>query len=438
MMLAARPQLIGDLGFRLTVSATAGIFVLSPMLQKRWTRLPVWLGRSLSVTVGAQLGTLPWATPLFHLFTPLSPIWNLIAIPWTALALGIAAVWSFIALASPGLAAKLTLMVSFAGLPYAGVSNLPPSVTRPIIVDWGFSEALVVTMALLGLLAGRKLSFLAGALVLVLLANRGPASVDSADLVLLDVGQGESILMRDGQAAVLIDGGGWRRADIGSRVLLPVLSSLGVRRLDALILSHPDLDHCGGLVQIASFLPVKEVWSAPGWRPKGCVSELYGLPGVRIRSLWAGEERRVGRWVLRVLNPQPGVRRGVNDRSLVLLATLEGRSFLLTGDIEAAAERRLLRAYPEALRDVDVLKVAHHGSRTSSIDEWLAHTQPNLALVSAGKENRYGHPSLKVMKRLEDRGALSLRTDRQGLVRLEMGQTGELKIRLPGSPKPSR
>ena len=213
---------------------------------------------------------------------------------------------------------------------------------------------------------------------------------------------------------------------------------MGVRRLEAVILSHPDLDHCGGLAQITAFFPVDEVWSAPGWSPRGCIPELYCLPGVRIRALWAGEEMRVGRWALRVLNPEPGARRGVNDRSLVLLATFEEHSFLLTGDIEESTERRLLRTYPEALRDVDVLKVAHHGSRTSSIEEWLDHTQPSLALVSAGIDNLYGHPSLEVMKRLEERRVLTLRTDQQGLVRLEIGETGALRISLPGSPKPAR
>jgi len=438
MMLVARPQLIGDLGFRLTVSATAGILVLSPVLGKSWTRLPGWLSRSLSVTVGAQLGTLPWAIPEFHLFTPLSPVWNLFAIPWTALALGISMVWSFVAIGSPGLAAKLTFLVDLAAIPFAGVADLSAFVTRPIIVDWGYSSAFLMTLVLVGLLAGRKLRLPAIALLGVVLASGGQSAVDSPELVLTDVGQGESILLRDGQAAVLLDGGGWRRADIGTRVLLPVLSSLGVRRLNALILSHPDLDHCAGLVQIASFLPVDEVWSAPGWSPKGCVADLYGLPRVRIRSLWAGEEMRVGRWELRVLNPPPGMRRGVNDRSLVLLARIENRSLLLTGDIEESTEHRLLRAYPEALRDVDVLKVAHHGSRTSSTAEWLDHTHPSLALISAGIDNRYGHPSLEVIQRLADRGALTLRTDQQGLVRLAIGQTGALKISLPGMPRSSR
>jgi len=434
-MMVVDPRLIDDLGFRLTVSATAGILVLSPILERRWTWLPGWLSRPMSVSVGAQLGTLPWAIPEFHLLTPLSPIWNLVAVPWTALALGVGAIWSCIAITSKSLAAVAAPWVNAVALPFAGVASLPPSVTRPIIVDWSHLEASVVTLLFFGALAGRRLWPLAAGLVLLLLGSNGSSRDESAELVLLDVGQGESILLRHGEAAVLLDGGGWRRGDIGSRILLPALAGLGVTQLNALVLSHPDLDHCGGLVQAASFFPIDEVWSSPGWGPVGCVADLHTLPGVAIRPLWEGQERRVGGWHLQVLNPQPGVRRGVNDRSLVLLATFNDRRFLLTGDIEAAAERRLLKAHPEALRDVDVLKIAHHGSRTSSTAEWLDHIQPSLALVSAGVDNRYGHPSPLVMKRLAVRGIPSLRTDLQGLVRVRVERAGVLQIRLPGSPK---
>lgn len=435
-MLATDPRLVGDVGFRLTVSATAGIMVLSPILVGRWTRLPAWLGRALSITVGAQLATLPWALPTFHLLTPLSPIWNLAAVPWTGVALGTGVLWSLVAVASPALAAQMGLLVDIVAAPFRAVASLPPAVTRPIVVDWGFLQSLSLAVVAFGTLAGRSAIRIVGIVIaLVLLVHQSVPLAGPAELALLDVGQGESILLRDGRSAALLDGGGWRRADIGSRVLLPVLASLGVGKLDALILSHPDLDHCGGLVQIASFLPVGEVWSSPGWSAGGCVSELYGLPGVKIRTAWAGEELQVGGWKVRVLNPPPGSRRGVNDRSLVLLATFGDRDFLLTGDIETVAERRLVRAYPEALQSVDILKVAHHGSRTSSSSDFLDHVQPSLALVSAGVGNRYEHPAPEVMERFRTRGVLALRTDEHGLVRLEIARSGALRIRLPGMPR---
>jgi competence protein ComEC len=437
IMVVADPRLIWDLGFRLTVSATTGILVLSPWLEKRWSLAPLSLSRPLSVTAGAQLATLPWALPSFHLFTPLAPVWNLVAIPWTAVALGTGVVWSFIAVTDPVLAGRLGILVNLVALPFTGVAALPPKVTRPLIVDWGVWQVWILGALLFALLAARRPLQLVSALLIVLMIfPKGQREPSSVELILLDVGQGESIVLRDGPTTALLDGGGWRRGDIGSRILLPVLANLGVRRLDALVLSHPDQDHCRGLVQIASLIPAREVWSSPGWNPMGCVARLHGLPGVGIRSLWAGTSLAVGRWSLQVLNPRPGVRRGVNDRSLVVLASFGGRRVLLTGDIEAAAERELLKRYPDVLADVDILKVAHHGSRTSSTPAWLDHTRPSLALLSAGLENRYGHPAPEVVQQLEERGIRTLRTDEHGLVRIAIDRAGHLRIRLPGSPRP--
>jgi competence protein ComEC len=435
-MLAAEPALITDLGFRLTFSATAGILVLSPRLEGRWRRLPTWLKGPLSVTVGAQLGTVPWAVPAFHLLTPLSPLWNLLALPWTGVALGWGVLWACLAIASPGAATCALPLADLLALPFVGVASLPPTVTRPWIVDWNFLETTFASVLLFGVLT-RRLRWLALAGLVALTAGAGgQLPNDAAEMIVFDVGQGESILLRDSSHGVLVDGGGWRRADIGSRVLLPALASQGVHALDALVVSHPDLDHCGGLVQIASFFPVREVWSAPGWKAEGCVADLITLPGVEIHPLWAGESRTVGLWNLQVLNPSPGARGGQNDHSLVLLGTAGGRRFLLTGDIEASAEARLLQAYPEELGDVDVLKLAHHGSRTSSTVEWLDRTDPSLAVVSAGLDNRYGHPSPTVVGRLAERRIRLLRSDLQGLIRLRVQPPGVLRINLPGSPKP--
>ena len=184
------------------------------------------------------------------------------------------------------------------------------------------------------------------------------------ELAMLDVGQGDSILLRDGARAVLVDGGGWEHGDLGGRVLLPALLAEGVRSLDAVVMTHPDQDHCGGLVDIAAYLPVREVWMGAGWEPKGCAGTLQTLPGARTRLLAQGDEARVGRWSLRVLHPAADERRGTNERSLVIRAEAFGRSALLTGDIESWAEFRLLHCC-EADVYTDLLKVAHHGSKTS-------------------------------------------------------------------------
>jgi competence protein ComEC len=271
--------------------------------------------------------------------------------------------------------------------------------------------------------------------------GRRPAGIE---LTMLDVGQGDAILLRDGPTAILVDGGGWRRGDLGGRVLVPALLGEGVGRLAAVVVTHADRDHCRGLVDVASYLPIGEVWVADGFQTEPCVDELAaaalaGRPwALRLLGSGAGPgsppapgvaaEMAVGRWRLRVLHPQgagppsrrlAAARRG-NDHSLVLAAEALGRRALLTGDVEAAAERALLRRWTgeqERLR-AEVLKVAHHGSKSSSGEGFLDAVAPRLGLVPVGADNPYHHPSPAIVARFARRGVPLLRSDRHGFVRL--------------------
>ena len=259
-------------------------------------------------------------------------------------------------------------------------------------------------------------------------SGRGP------ELAMIDVGQGDSILLRDGGRAILVDGGGWLNGDLGGRVLLPALLAEGVHRLDALVMTHPDRDHCAGLVDIAAYLPVDEVWTAPGWDLSGCAGRLLALPGVRTRFLAKGQRRTLGHWRLTVLHPEADDRHEVNERSLVLLAEVRGRRVLLTGDIESWAEHHLADCCARFLR-TDILKVAHHGSRTSSTATFLDAASPRLALISAGVDNLYHHPAPDVVERLEEHGARILRTDLGGEILVRFQEDGRLRIETPGAPR---
>jgi competence protein ComEC len=206
--------------------------------------------------------------------------------------------------------------------------------------------------------------------------------------------------------------------------------------LDAVVLSHPDLDHCRGLADLLSYLPVAEVWTAPGWRSSSCAHELLTAPATRLRLLWAGERMRAGRWRLLALHPDPGGRGRRNDRSLVLAAKAPGLRVLLTGDIGATNERRLLQRWPRSILHADLLKVAHHGSRSSTSARFLSAVRPRLALISCGRGNRYGHPAGEVTARLEGTGARILRTDRSGEIVLRAADNGSWRVTMPGLPHP--
>jgi competence protein ComEC len=434
LLVLERPDVVLSVSFQLTVAATAGLLIAAPPLAKRWHGLPRWLGGPLSASVGAQLATIPWTLPRFHLLSPLSPLFNLIAVPWTGVALGGSLLWTLVALVSPGAAGHLLPLLDLLAAPFSWPARTGPAAWLPVPIDLSWVSAWLLALLLgLVLFAGRRLA-LAGAVGLAVLLLCSLPRTRGVELAMLDVGQGDAILLRDGSRAVLVDGGGWKNGDLGGRVLLPALLSEGVRRLDAVVMTHPDHDHCGGLVDIAAYLSIDEVWMGPGWGDGGCAGRLASLPGTRVRHLWAGKEASLGRWRLRVLHPDPDEDRGTNERSLVIRAEALGRSVLLTGDVESWAEMRLLSCCEKEVR-VDFLKVAHHGSYTSSTGSFLDAVHPRLALISAGVDNLYHHPAPAVLERLAERSIPVLRTDQAGLILLRFEEDGRTRIELPGVPR---
>lgn len=458
VLVLTRPATLGEPGFQLSVGATAGLLWLSPHLAERWARtpllerLPCPVRDGLAVSAGAQLGTLPWALPLFCLLVPAAPLVNLVAVPWAAVLLVGCGLWTALAALAAGseagaaLAGALLPALDLLAAPAGLLTALRPTPWTSLPLALGPVPAALLALALFACLARPRvgLPFVAAALAWTAadgarLAARGGLAGARAvpELVMIDVGQGDAILLRDGGETLLVDGGGWPAGDLGGRVLLPTLATLGVRRLDRVLLTHPDRDHCGGLVQIAGYLAVAEVWTGPAVDKAGatgCAAELLSLPGVRRRTAAAGARLRVGRFRIEVLHPEAGEKErpgsGDNDASVVLAAEVFGRRTLLTGDVEAAGERALVGRRRGL--DCDVLKVAHHGSRSSTTPALLAAATPDLALVSAGARNPYGHPAPDVIDRLRRAGARVLRTDRHGMVVLRFHPDGHRGIELPG------
>ncbi len=242
----------------------------------------------------------------------------------------------------------------------------------------------------------------------------------------IDVGQSESLFLAfpDGKL-MLLDGGGiapigGRRArlDIGEDVVSPYLWTRSVRRLDAIALSHPHEDHIGGLTAVVANFRPKELWigsvaNTPEWRRLRAEAARCG---VRIVAMEAGRHFRYGGAEIEVFAPEHGHEpsaRAPNNDSLVLRIGYGRRSFLFTGDIERKVEAELATA---GLPHADVLKVPHHGSRTSSTAPFLDAVRPAFALISAGYENSFGNPHETVVERLDGLRTLILRTDLDGLI----------------------
>ena len=331
------------------------------------------------------------------------------------------------ALCHPWLPAVASGCWQLAALPVewllAGAAALAAGREAGLYLETAIS-ALESLLALLGtfLLFGARRRALRAVGVLALLPLLCPGTgsrLASPELTVLDVGQGTAVVYRSGERTLVYDTGGGdpAGANAARRVLLPFLRQAGVRRIDTLVVSHPDRDHSAGTAAVLDALPVGEL--------------LLGepLPGVaRGRRCRAGASWR---WpdgtVFRLLSAAPAERLGRNDASCVLRITTRGRRFLLTGDIGRDRERSLVRYWREALRS-DWLLVAHHGSASSTGAAFLRAVAPRWAAFTFGRANPFGHPAPEVVERLcrggarldgtAAGGALQYRIDSDGTVAL--------------------
>ncbi len=281
----------------------------------------------------------------------------------------------------------------------------------------------VCGVALLAVPATLRLRLLGAALVLpLLLPPRGDpgAPGDRLRVTVLDVGQGTAVLVERGGRVLLYDTGGGDPAglNMATTVILPYLRAAGIRRLDTLVISHPDLDHSAGAGSLLRALPAERLLyggePAPGEGARPCVAGLAWR--------WPGGER------FQVLSPAPGEVLGTNDASCVLQVTAGGYRLLLAGDIEAERERELVR-YWRAQLGSDWLLVAHHGSRTSSSGAWLKAVGATVAVFSRGHGNRFGHPHPDVEARIRTTGATIYDTAVGGALIFEPGPGGAVVVR---------
>lgn len=432
-MVAVAPSAAVSISFALSAGSTLGIVLLSGLVASWFEDVPIRLPRfvvdALSLTFASSVVTMPASAALFAQASLIAPLANVVCAPLFAVACTGGLVAALVSVALPGLAPVacgaasavssilVELVHALASVPFACVpasAPVAPMIVLSVVLTaalWWFWPRMRFAQG--GTVCG------ASAAVFALWVAISPLSAGS-EIVMLDVGQGDAFLVRSEGRAILIDTGNRDQA------LREGLARHGVWRLDAVVISHADDDHCASLDSLRGVVDVGAVYVAADVLDCVCSScdglrasaaEVVGEDGVL--GLEVGDVVRCGAIGLSVLWPYEFSDEGGNADSLCLLAAFDPErdgeanwTALFCGD----AESKQLDALEEsgALGEVNIYKVGHHGSRAALDDETVRALSPDIALVSVGASNHYGHPAAETLERLESVGARVLRTDEQG------------------------
>src|SRR6266852_2997705 len=405
----------------------------------------------LVLTVALQTGMLPLMARDFHRIPLSAPIVNLAVVPLTGvivplgfltLACGLISATAAKLLAAPlsWLTALLLHVVQWFAHFRAWSYRIPGPPFWLITLFFAAATLLATEMRLKHplkrtMLWGLSMTFIACALTIAIFPFREKWTKGKLELTVLDVGQGDSLLVvSPGGKTMLIDGGGafggfpgheeQNGIDPGEEAVSPYLWSRGFQKLDVVALTHAHQDHLGGLLAILENFQVARLWigrevSSPALTRleelarRRKISIEHELRGKSFR--WDGAD---GEFLWPEIAPEEVAPSAKNNDSLVLRLHYGSRTILLPGDAEKQVEREIISENGAETMHADVLKIGHHGSKNSTTPEFIAAVQPRLGIISAGEDNPYGHPSPELLERLENAGVRILRTDRDGAVRV--------------------
>lgn len=425
IIILSDPLSIFSIGFQLSFITTWGLFYFLPLGQRLFSFLPEKAALVLAVPVAAQMASLPVTLYHFNTLSLLAPLMNLIVVPIVSVLMPLLFITLFLAFFWGTLAQPFILLAG--GIAYLLSSFIDyftqvfsqghVYLARPsLIVIAGYYLCLIFlreTGSFKGILSKIswkiKLLTVLMPVLLVLWIILRPLPLE---VVFLDVGQGDGAVLRTPHNYyVVIDGGP------GSTTVTQYLRYQGVNKVALVILSHPDADHINGLYQVLKDFTVETLLVPPDVGESQELIQLKALAQKKNTRIIEGKQGlflKLRNVTFQVLAPDVKILEGkdTNEASLIVNCTYGNQDFLFTGDVS----KNIMEGLVPLERNIEVIKVPHHGSRGSYTDTFYKEIKPKVAIISAGRDNRYGHPHLEVLEGLAEEKVKIYRTDKQGAV----------------------
>nr|WP_251009396.1 DNA internalization-related competence protein ComEC/Rec2 [Bacillus sp. ISL-39] len=456
LMALFQPLIVFNTGFQLSFAVSFSLIISAPVILKASTS---FLKQTAGASFIAQLSSLPVILAIFYEVSAVSIFANLLFVPLFSFVLLPILLISYMILSILGelpafflnLLENLIHLVNFLAIQ---LSELPVSTFILGKLEPILQILLIILIPIFffiweGFIL-RKLKpplwIFALPVIPLLIQVFVPYLDPYGQVIFLDVGQGDSIFIKMpyNQGNYLIDTGGvmsfekenWQQRgssfDPGEKIVVPFLKSEGIRTLDKLILTHGDADHIGGAIALLEEIRVKQL-IIPRISDRSdleqSIIKIASENGTDVYLAGMGTGWKTAQGGFLILNPSESMGER-NDQSIVLQAAIGGRKWLFSGDLGIEGENTMARKIADF--DIDVLKVGHHGSKYSSSELFLERTNPDIAVISVGEKNRYGHPGEEVIKRLEERGIQIFRTDKDGAIIYKFtGNSGTFSTQFP-------
>ena len=437
VILLFNPKCLSEVGFQLSFAATISLVYIAPIVCERLKPiLPKPIATLLSVAITPVLATTPITLFHFGQTSLIGVLTNFLILPWVGFAVVLGFVSTvlgavFLPLGELINGANLIMLwglhlivKTLASLPFAQLFIAPPKL--PLIIAYYAALTGGVEVLRRGKfpkLDRFRLAVLSLVILSVLCWNAASSSgMDGLIITVLDVGQGDSILIElPSGKKMLVDGG---EVGMGKKVIIPFLRRKGIRKLDMVVLTHPHSDHVGGLPAVLEKIKVDAVLE-PGFDYNSvCYRRFLGLikkNEIKYRLARAGQVMNLGGAVrAQVLHPSlpflADTNSDCNNVSVVFKMQYGNFSMLFTGDNEEKGEERILEYFSASSLASTILKVGHHGSATSTSDPFLGAVSPAAAIIPCGRRNKFKHPHKTTLDKLESEKIVTFRTDLSGAV----------------------